>query len=435
MLIFALLLAVACGIPDAAHAMGKMRPGEGASSFSLNRLFRGSPKYRSGFGRRTFIIFVNGDADHFVTESSESGSEDAKLARVDAADVRKIDQLARSCNDCNVVLLHDQRGKDHWYTKAKHWAAFLRVYTVGHLVFERSVPELNGADPALITRLLQYSSGAFPGSELYFVYRGHAFIPDYHPTNRDSAIAPHDYSHPETPYGASRFVESLRQAQLESPLQAVVMAACSMADVELADALAPYAHTLISPQLDVLETLSAGFGYRYLTELDAVPSQAAASETIAALLLEPLQKTPYADDALLEYPVSLIRLSTFGSMGEKISSLLNEAELDPQTAGSDARVAKSLSARTIDTYRRKGKTEAQIHSLIRGTRQWSPHPDFMDVKRLLTQIIEQAEVRGNEPLKSRAQELMDTLGPEVRVWDRPDHSIANGLTYRWKASK
>jgi len=208
-----------------AFAMGSKNPG-GDSAAVIESAIRGAPVFKSGVGKRTFVFFVNGDADHFVTEKADSTKPE--LSRVDAADVRKIEQLALSCSECNVVVLHDQRGTDKWYTKDDPWATFLRVYSRGRKYYEKSVSEINMAEPRVLAELLKYSERAFPGAGLYLVYRGHSFIPRYVSGKPESGLAPFDYSNPESPYGVREFAESLRGAGLSQKLNAVVMAACTM---------------------------------------------------------------------------------------------------------------------------------------------------------------------------------------------------------------
>jgi hypothetical protein len=409
---------------SAAFAMGSRNPGSDSVA-AIESVIRRAPVFRSGVGKRTFIFFVNGDADHFVTDSANSAKPD--LSRVDAADVRKIEQLALSCSECNVVVLHDQRGTDNWYTKDDPWATFLRVYSRGRKYYEKSVGELNMAEPRVLTELLKYSERAFPGAGLYLVYRGHSFIPRFDPGRPESGLAPFDYSNPEAPYGVREFSASIRDAKLARPLNAVVMAACTMADAELADAIAPHAKTLIAPQLEVLETLSTGFGYRYLKELDEVELRSEAVERISSLLLEPIRITPNEDDALMEYPVSVIDLDGFGGISARLRQLVSSSGMADSVIRDQSLLSKSISARTVEVLKQKGKSDGQIARLIDALRQPSRNLDALDVKLLLDSL----KATTPEPsLLQRISEIEIHLAPRVRVLDRPEFSKAHGLTFQ-----
>jgi hypothetical protein len=410
-----------------ASAMGSKNPG-GDSAAVIESAIRNAPVFKSGIGKRTFVFFVNGDADHFVTDTADSTKPE--LSRVDAADVRKIEQLALSCSDCNVVVLHDQRGTDKWYTKDDPWATFLRVYSRGRKYYEKSVSEINMAEPRVLSELLKYSERAFPGAGLYLVYRGHSFIPRYESGKPETGLAPFDYSNPQSPYGVREFAESLRRAGLSQKLNAVVMAACTMADAQFADAIAPFARTLISPQLEVLETLSTGFGYRYLKELDAVEFRSEAVASIATLLLEPIRITKNDDDALMEYPVSVIDLEAFGRVSVFLRELVSTSGVPEAEVREKALLVKSLSARTVEGLRKKGKTEGQIARLIDALRQPSRNPDALDVKLLLELL--KARSSDSASVLQRIAEIEALLAAAVRVRDRPEFSRTNGLTFQLK---
>ncbi|MEI8346241.1 MAG: hypothetical protein WCG27_02155, partial [Pseudomonadota bacterium] len=165
----------------------------------------------------TFMFFINGDAEHFVT-TTNNVHRMTKLYRRESQDVERIQRLAEQCTSCNVVILLDQRGEDRWFSRAKPWASYVRVFIRGQKVTDYKVPELNMADPKTLANLLSFTQYYFSSSkDAHLIYVGHAFQPTYLPNN-DQLIAPFDWSAKESAYGHQDFVHSLAMAQLKKPL-------------------------------------------------------------------------------------------------------------------------------------------------------------------------------------------------------------------------
>jgi hypothetical protein len=229
--------------------------------------------------KHTFIFFAHGAADHFVPTSLD----DRKVwGDAIANDVKKIKKLARSCSSCNVVILHIQRGGSHWYTSKSQYATYLRVYSGGKKLITRYVSLLNGADDETLSTLLTYSQKWFPQTHLHLIYRGHSFFPDYVPHLENDFISPFDYNFPHFPYGVSIFKRGIQKAQLPGGLLAsITFAACSMKQPEVLKELIPSCtKQVIATEEDVDESLSKGFSYDFLSQVNNSDSDTEVAQKI-----------------------------------------------------------------------------------------------------------------------------------------------------------
>ena len=85
----------------------KMVSAQKDPSIALENLFQVTRKTDAPYGKKTFVFFVEGAADHFVFNSM---NDTKKTFRADVIDTKRIIKYAKSCEDCNVVVLHIQRG-------------------------------------------------------------------------------------------------------------------------------------------------------------------------------------------------------------------------------------------------------------------------------------------------------------------------------------
>ena len=327
----------------------------------------------------TFIFFVQGAADHLQPHSLNE--VDQPWGNSDAQDVQEIKKLALNCQNCNVLLLHIQRGGAHWYLPRHPWATYFRGYSAGKKIFTRNVAILNAADPRVVTSLLTTAEKLFPNTDLHLVYRGHGFYPSYDPSQRNE-IAPFDTDFRESPYGIPTFAQGIREAKLKKPLKTVTLAACSMAFLEVATQLAPVANHLIASQVDISETLKFGFSFDFLR---AIPpnthSPREIPQTIASHLLRKFEVHAESgavipEEAIMESPVTWIELDRFkgGQNGNEQDwnasfwGLLEKIQkLDPQAFRENlpqliekSRVRLALSNHYVEHLQKRGASEMEI---------------------------------------------------------------------------
>ena len=146
--------------------------------------------------KNTFIFWINGDTDRFrPSEGIES-----KNIRIDTLDAKKIRDYSLNCN-CNVVLFHDQRFSDKWYTSEKHFGAFIYAYSSGREVnfkFQVKRKKSSGIkgrnksevidvwknalsfneidqNKQFLINLLEFTKVTFPDTKYHLVFRGHFF--------------------------------------------------------------------------------------------------------------------------------------------------------------------------------------------------------------------------------------------------------------------
>ncbi len=392
---------------------------------------------------KTFIIWVHGDADHWVTQSSVQplGQQSLSgLKRADQVEALRIREAALQCENCNVVLLHVQRGGAHWYTADEPWATYLRVYVRGVLVLERHVPIVNGANPNLLSRLLQFSSHFFGSTGLHLIYRGHSFDPSYDPKSINSSrVAPFAYGFPESPYGVDQFKIGLSLAGLSQPLESVTIAACHMATVKMARALAPFAKYFLASNVDVLETLEVSFGFDFLARTDLMNTELGYDELVqvAGLMMDRFEKTQQITEAMMEYPMTVVDLTQLQVWDKKMRELLKQLQIITpdywNTHKKDlslvASVEKEVSDRYVQHLRNQGKSEASIRSLRQFVKMPSDIPGTWDVGRFLDFIMHYPP--DQEEVSKNALEMATELKKWVRVvHSSSDANHKSGLSFR-----
>ncbi len=302
---------------------------------------------------------------------------------------------------------------------------------------ETHVDLVNAADPETLAALLRFGSHSFPESEVHLIYRGHSFIPEYSPGSQlVPAVAPFAYSFPGSAYGPDLFIESFRRAGLAKPLGSVTLAACSMASLELAAGLSPYAKEMLAPQVDILETLAVGFYLSFLKDPD-LPKDPVG--TLARSLLSSFDKTSELTEAEMEYPLSRIQLSAIGPAYRefrRIRERLNSSEVgfaagNEQALLEQSRVERLLSQRYIDYLKSEGKTEKEIGAMIQFVRAPSDDPFATDAGIYLEGLRERlSQGVMNHALARQVDRLRIALSSVVEVLNQPAHSQKTGLTFR-----
>lgn len=383
-------------------------------------------------GKRTFVFWVNGDSDHFQSGRAYSDSDAGKLFRVDQYDVEKIRGYALSCRDCNVVILHHQRGGARWYTSDSGWATYLRVYEAGNLIAERHIPFGNAADPAYLAGLLRFSEDLFPGQPTYLIYRGHSFFPAYDPKTNADQIMPFAFGFPESPYGIRNFEESLRLARLQHPLEAVIFAACSMARLEVAGAVAPYSRRLIASQVDILETLSSGFLFSFLINSSQFSTEEEFARFAGSSLMGNIDLVSYiprgSDEAMMEYPTTLMNLTGFDSRSADWGVVRRTLqEMDPDSVHAQAGVERVISDRYAETLSSGGLSKEKIDLRSQFVRMPSLDPKEVDSLQVLRLIANAPATSGSEGAKS-AQRLIEDLTGRIHLFKSSRYSKKSGLS-------
>jgi len=226
---------------------------DGSANDDTEALFNHLPTLREPAGKHTFIFWIQGDSDHFVDINDADthpslvragdSTDDLQIGRADKFDAQSILHLARMSYENNIILVHDQRGSSAWYKRDLPWATRLVIYSRGENIYENEVNEVNSAHPNFLTSLIDFADGLFPSSQFHLIYRGHDFFP-----NADHF----DYSHPDDNYNLHQFVNGVRDSRRflngdKTVFSTITFAACSMAYLELASALAPYSEYMIAP--------------------------------------------------------------------------------------------------------------------------------------------------------------------------------------------
>ena len=375
-------------------------------------------------GTRTFIFWVNGDSDHFQSGLAYAEAHGGEIFRVDKYDVERIRGYAQNCGACNVVILHHQRGGSRWYTANEPWATYLRVYESGKMIAERHIPIGNAADPIYLAQLLRFSEGLFPNQPSYLIYRGHSFFPNYDPRFNRDRVMPFAYGFADFPYGIATFEKSLRSATLQRPLEGVVFAACGMARIEAALALAPYAKRLIASQVDILETLSSGFLFSFLLHSSRIPDEDTFSRSIASSLMGNIELVSFIndgfDESMMEYPMTLMDLRGLDDLKPEwlaLLSTLSNMNLEPLLA--QAHIERVISNRYAENLRDSGLSDEKIELRAKFVRTPAPDPNVLDAIQTLKLLNGQVEA---------TQRLSDDLNRRLRVFNSSRFSQKLGIS-------
>lgn len=427
----ALLLALAVQV-DASSA----RADEGDDSRALlEKAFAPAPGLRDlvgarDVGKRTYAVLINGDADHFVPDGLRSST---KLVRADARYEKAVERQAMECGNCNVVSLHIQRGGARWYLPRRNLATYLRVFIGGRAVLTRHVRILNAADYRTLAGLLNFTESYFGQTEMNLIFISHGFIPQIGASGDPrNPRPPFAYGFRKQDYGIEEFARSLAAAKLKKRLASITLAACSMADLSLAERLAPYAEKLVAPQFDVLESTDVGFRFNLTATGDFANT---ATEVVATHLMDAFQNTPETTDAMLEYPVSEITLSNLPQLAQLIRVAVKEAEqqfadraqMERQVVTAAA-ISPRISERYLAAQKNDGASVADIQEISAAVRIPGKDPERVDVGRLLAWLSDSA---GDSRSKDLVAEARTVLQRSVTVYNRPSTSEESGLNAEW----
>ncbi len=397
---------------------------ESTSDRNLKQLFRIDTDLPKKFkkGPHTFVVFVNGAADHYVPPSFSEIKQ--KWGKADAKDVAEIKTSELSCEGCNLLLLHIQRGGSRWYTPQHAFATYLRGYSAGKKIFSRHVSLINAADPKTLSLLLSAAQALFPATDIHLIYRGHGFSPSYDPKATPQEIAPFDYNHKDSPFGIKEWIEGIQGAKLTQPLGSITFAACSMAYLEVAEKIAPHAKYMLAPQIDVIETLKFGFDYDFFRLIPFTPaSDRAIPQTLARILMERFQTRPPSLDTKTEEPISLIDLSKIPSLKARLNTLIDATLLKPnagleqigqKTLWQDllkkTHVSVALSERHIKTLIQLGKPEKEALAYAEKFQTPVRNPNEIDLVSFLNWLKAYAfESKENQTLTEAENRLRDEI--------------------------
>ncbi len=363
-----------------------------SEDLALNQLFQIHDRLPKEFlkGPNTFIVFVNGAADHYVPPSFPEIKQ--RWGKADAHDVAEIKSTIRACDNCNLLLLHIQRGGARWYTPKHPFATYLRGYSAGKKIFSKHVDRLNAANPKVLARLITTAQELFPNTNTHLIYRGHGFYPSYDPKTNANEIIPFDLNYKESPYGIDQFVEGLRGAKLNTPLGSITFAACSMSYLEIAEKVAPFAKYMLAPQVDVIETLKFGFDYDFLRLIPFYPpSDRAIPKVMADILMQRFQTHPQVLDNKMEQPLSLIRLEEIGSLKLRFWALLKQLHQNQDQFFKNQwpnilkqnHVSEVVSNRYVRSMIEKGKSQNEALEFAKKYQHPAHNPNELDVVTFL----------------------------------------------------
>lgn len=406
-------------------------------ALTTKKLFARIPNFKGPSKGRTFVFFIQGAADHFVFRSM---NDTKRTFRADAYDAQRIQNYAMACRDCNVVVLHIQRGGSRWYTRSAPWATYLRVYSGGKKRLSRHVPMLNGAEPSTISRLLQFSEDLFPETETHFIYRGHSFVPAYDPTQASPSpsglqVLPFDFNFKQSSYGIDSFVGGIREAQLHRKLASVVLASCSMAYLELARRLSAFADVMIASEVNLSENLEAGFNFSFLTDLQHTAAEGDVrryTQAIAESLVKNFSEGPFRDDAMLEAPMTWADLSAISAFSSRWDDYLLRVQLAKSDIfGGDlsklqevSQVQRWLSDRYLKVLKSEGKSESHLIYLSKNVVKKSLLESQLDLGLFINALLDQNR---SPELGSALQDDLDFLRQNVRVFNASSLSRKLGL--------
>jgi|GEM_PF-3738223 len=336
----------------------------------------------------TFVFLINGAEDHSVLGSRSS----SETVQADQWDAEKIRELAETCKDCNVVLLHVQSPK---VKKISH----LWVFARGKSVVSKQVREFTSANAHALSELLKSAEKLFPFSRIHLIYRAHSFVDRLH-----------------------EFAQGLKLANLKAPLSSLIFASCSMAFLEVASAVAPYAKYMIATQTDVVETQDFGFDYSFLQYVHDDQSEAQVADMIADTLLssfrvndDQLEKAYLSAAPIMESSITLIRLEQMGGLADRFEKLLQK---NRDAIVETCKVTKLVADRYIHFLKSK---QADVSTYLNWRWDSYAKKNYIDLICFLRTLDEGAQ-------------LIVEFKAQLTVRDRPHHSTKEGLSFIWEAS-
>lgn len=338
--------------------------------FLKNEILRGSTNTTSN----TFIFWVNGDSDRF-RPSTGIGS---KNIRLDTLDVKRIKKYAQTCH-CNVVIFHDQRLTDKWYTNDKHFGTFLYAYNNGEAVRFKSVKKNHKnfkqthkkriknhlffseiqQDKDFLVDLLEFTKTVFPGTKYHLVYRGHSFAE----TKREGAKNLFDLSDSNVVFDKKELESALKASDMY--FETITFAACSMSNISFALMLSDYAKYMIASQVNINESGDTGFDFSFLKNIDDSISTRKLAQTISEGLLGRFNSVEDIYLYIRETPLTLIDLIALRDLSADLSVAIKKIrrELEQKkTKYNDAKITTNVSDRYLSTRKLNGATAKQLKS-------------------------------------------------------------------------
>lgn len=356
--------------------------------------------------KNTFIYLINGDSDRF----RPSQGHNSKITFLDKLDAKRIIKASRDCN-CNVVILHDTRGKGAILRTRKKFGVHLKVISNGKTVFlkrflkYKSYLKWNEVDLTqlqVFTNLLKFSKKVFPQSTYHLVYRGHSFN-----IINNATPSHYDYSNIKKSYGIKDFVKSIERANIR--FETTTFAACSMADYGIAKALIPYSQYMIASQVNIPETGITGFNFDFMKSIHDDSKEI--HSVIGSSIMDNFKTVEDKSLFLRETPFASINLEKLAfietDLDEVISSSTKElaSGSESYTYSSDRyvelRIANGASDKVIEII----KTKMKIRSLVGDY-------DLVEYLKLNQEFS-----------------LADSILNLTQTFNNPDFNLKNGLSF------
>jgi hypothetical protein len=237
-------------------------------------------------------------------------------------------------------------------------------------------------------------------------------------------------------------------AQLTRPLGSITFAACSMAYLEIAEKIAPFAKCMLAPQVDVIETLRFGFDYDFLRLIPfSPPSERTVPLTIANVLMQRFQSHPPMLDNKMEEPLSLIQLKEITSLKNRFWSAIQQIHRNnsqffrqnwPEIV-KQAHVSEVVSNRFTRSMITKGKSQQEAFEFAKRTQKPARNPDELDLVNFLKwinqnyliptpdQSLSEAEVKLKTELISLESEFKTPS--TVEVFNASDYANHFGMSF------
>ncbi|MEZ4815572.1 MAG: clostripain-related cysteine peptidase [Bdellovibrionota bacterium] len=285
----------------------------------------------------TYIFWVHGDAEHFVSKSLS----DSRFVNIDQIDVARIHIYAKQCHDCNVLIYHDPRGSDTWWKLRNKQSSRFWVYINGHLVLSRRQPESSVQESSFLAELLSFPHRNGLGADPYFIYRGHTIPPT------KSLTGVFDLSNLNLRYNIKDLAKSIKESGQH--LRGIVLAACESAYLENFLELSPYADWIIAPQHLIVEREITGFDFSWVKSVHFLhKTNLQRARYIAHAIMNRFENTFNIEEARGEYPVTLFH-SPNRAITHELNLLAQEMKKDIIEMSLDKRMqlrsTRGLSAR------------------------------------------------------------------------------------------
>ncbi|MBD64523.1 MAG: hypothetical protein CME62_04920 [Halobacteriovoraceae bacterium] len=290
--------------------------------------------------KNTFVFWINGDSNRF----RPLRSNEKKQVRIDTLDAARIEDYAKQCQ-CNVIIYHDQRGKDKIFNNRKHFGSYVKVYSNSkNLKINRKrklyTKEMTQTSDE-ISGLLSFARRSFPQSNLHLVFRGHSFAHSL----IDGKNNDFDYSEKNSHFHLNELMNAIEMARVK--LATITFAACSMSNISFALKLRDYTQYMIASQVDIYESGDTGFNFSFLKNINNSISIQEIAKLIQTSSLQNFETIKDKKAYLLETPMSLINLSLLRGVFSEEDELLSILEEFSQESFNYCKIEKNISNRFI----------------------------------------------------------------------------------------